>query len=886
MWHTKKLEEVFSELSTSKEGLSKKQVEDAQKKFGSNELKTKKEKSLFSIFFAQCLNPLVIILLIASGIKLGLQSYLDGIVIFLTILVMIIVGFIQEAKAEKAMSALKDLATPKAKVKRDGQTKEIPSSELVPGDILVMESGDKISGDARVIETHDLQVNESLLTGESLPIKKHTAPIEESTPLAERKNMLYSGSLITHGKGLAVVTSIGMETELGRIAKEIQSVKKEQTPLQKSIRRLSNIMLIAVFCYAGLFFLFGAVFQLSWLDIILMAIAISVAAIPEGLPATVTVVLATGVHRLARKKGIIRKLVAVETLGSTQVICTDKTGTLTKNEMTWTSLASFQNISECQNIDQQDIENNPLLSKLFQIGILCNDASRSKEDPNLFLGDPTEVALLRTIYQHFHFAEKFPSAYPRKNEVPFSSERRFMLTSHDIDGSSQFLVKGAMEKLLPACSSYLSEDGIQDLKEENKNKILEHAKTLSQNGMRVLLAAYREGSETELTSSNDNKDSLLRDLVFVGLFGIHDPPRDEVKEAMKKCYDAGIDVTMVTGDNKETALAIAKELGMKADKGLTGIDVEKLSEEALVKELEKTSVFARIEPGHKLNIIKAYKSKGLIVGMTGDGVNDAPALEQADIGIAMGQQGTDVAKEASDIILTDDNFATIVDCIEEGRSIFTRIRSATTFLLSTSFGEVATIFLAFFVLRQLPLEPIQILWINLITGSLIAIPIGLEPKNGDELKHPPRDPKVGLIYPGMLYRVIFLSLTLSLGAFFIFYNYRDSLLQARTMTFTSIVLFEWAIAIHMRSDEFSPTKLGIFSNKLLLLMGAFALILLPCILYIPWFQKSFHTCSLSFFDWFICLLPGCTVFFLESIRKKFFPKLFSFGKWKLKAFHH
>lgn len=883
-WHTLSIDQIFETLKTNANGLESSEVEKRQKEQGLNQLDEKKKASLFTLFLSQFVNPLIIILLIASAMKFTIGSFLDAVVIVITILVMVLVAFIQEAKAEKAMQALKDLSSPKTRVKRGGEIVMVPSKELVVGDIMILEAGDKVSADARIVSAAQFKVNESTLTGESVPIEKHANSVESGSDISERKNMVYSATAVVYGKAKAVVCETGMQTEIGKIAKELQTSKKESTPLQKSIHRLGNWMLFIILAIIGVFVVIGFVIEMNKLELFLLAVAIAVAAIPEGLPATVTVVLASGVHLMSKKRAIVRKLVAVETLGSTNIICSDKTGTLTLNKMTLSKVATTTKVIEVHDqkfyIEDQELKitDDPDLLMCLTIGALCNDASKhSSADGSEFIGDPTEIAIIEVMQHLEQHKEALEEKHLRKQEIPFASELQYMATLNTFEDGDYALLKGSAEKLLEKCHFYYQEGEVKELSDEVLEKIKTRADEMGKQGLRVLALAYKPEKEGDFTEKN-----LEKDLIYCGLVGIFDPPRKEAQEAIEKCKQAGVKVAMITGDNAGTAEAIAAKIGIKTDKVVTGKEIEHFDERQLQDIIKETSVFARIQPLHKLALVKAYKQSGLIVAMTGDGVNDAPALEAADIGISMGITGTDVAKEASDMILSDDNFATIVDSVEEGRCIFNRLRHATSFLLTTCFGEVFTILLAFLIFQLAPLQPLQILWINLITGSMIAIPLGMEPKTGDELTYPPRSQKVGLIFPGMVIRISYMALSLSVGASIIFFSILPikGLVYARTMVFCSIVLFEWFIGLQMRSDEMQIWKLGLFKNKMLLIAGVLALVLLAVILYIPIFQRSFHTVSLTITDWFICLLPALVVFILESFRKGFFPKSCNYGKWE------
>ncbi|MCB1110364.1 MAG: HAD-IC family P-type ATPase [Chlamydiia bacterium] len=867
-WHARKVEDILQEYGVEEEGLNSSEVTKRQKESGLNEIEGRQGRSVVAIFVGQFFNPLIVILFVAAILKLFVASILDGTVILVTIGLMVGIAFFQEVKAEKALIALKKMAAPKAKVKREGSVEEILSKECVPGDIVLLEAGSRVPADCRLMKVSNLQVNDASLTGESIPVEKMTDPLAQETELAERKNMVYAGTVVSHGKGVAVACATGMSTELGKIAKQLQSTHKELTPLQKGIKRLGNWMLLVIGGIILGFLALGWSIGMGWLELFLLCVAIAVAAIPEGLPATVTVVLASGVHHLSKKKGIIRKLVAVETLGSTTVICTDKTGTLTENAMTLVEWATLKG--------QFPIENESVeREKLLKIGALCNDAVL-KEDKEI--GDSTEIALLKGLKEINEKKEAWEKETPRVDEIPFSSEKQWMATLHAEKEGPRALIKGAPEKLLAFSSQVEVEGRVQPLSDKERSTIEGMLHEMAKKGLRILGMAYKDCSESDF-----NEGGIEQGLTFIGCLGFIDPPRKEVKEAIKKCQQAGITVKMVTGDNPQTAEAIGKELELSSKGVVTGRELESYEDNILEEKLKEIHIFARIEPGHKLRIVEACKKRGDIVGMTGDGVNDAPALEAANIGISMGITGTDVTKEASDIILADDNFSTIVDCVDEGRAIFNRLRHVTTFLMTTCFGEVATILFAFLFFQTSPLEPLQILWINLVTGSLVAIPIGMEPKEGNELQYPPRSHQVGLVFPGMVWRIGFLSLALSIGAFLVFsFSLNTSnLTHARSMTFCSIVLFEWFISFHMRSDERSVRSLGFLRNKMLILSSIIAVCLLGMILYIPFFQKSFMTTFLTFQDWLICLTPGLVVFFLESLRKKLFPKLFNYGKWKI-----
>jgi len=874
LWHLKTVEETLSELKTSRHGLSDQEAEIRLKQFGLNRLETFKSHGLWTIFTRQFLNPLIFILIIASLIKIFTSNFLDGSVLIATILMMVFIGFFQEMKAEKAMSALKELSAHKAKVKRNGKLEIIPSENIVPGDEIFLEMGDKIPADARLIETKNLKVDESMLTGESMPSEKHTEALKGEQGLGDRKNMVFTGTVVSSGKGIAIVVSTDMLTELGKIANSLQNIKPEQTPLQKSVASIGNWMLLIILL-AILFFISISLYKgLDLIDILFLSVAAAVSAIPEGLPVAFTTTLATGMRLMAKMNAIVRKLIAVETLGSTTVICSDKTGTLTLNQMTLTTLYSWEKTA----LLGKDKITDPISKRILEIGALCNDALISKEGTDYeVIGDPTEGALLVAAMEAGLTQENLAASFPRIGELPFLSENLYMATLHSSGNSQSIYVKGAPEKILAMSSFILTAQGPIPIDDHIRKQLLDKTEQMAKDALRLIAVGYYDPGKVEYLSEEIFKGKLI----FAGIFGMIDPPRQEAIEAIASCKKAGIKVVMITGDNQTTAAAIAKELGILSTEVLSGKELLLIDDDTLREKVQNVSVFARVEPVQKLRIVKAFQFHGDIVAMTGDGVNDAPALETANIGIAMGLTGTDVAKEAADMILADDRFNSIVAAIEEGRAIFNRLRNVCTFLLTTCLGELLGLILSVFFLGVSPMIPVQILWVNLVSGSLIAIPLGFEPKTGHEMELPPRHPKSKLLYRGMLYRIIFLAILLGLGEFFIFdYAFlRESLDKARTMTLCSLVAFEWLIALQMRSEEMPLRKIGWFANKSLLLAIGSALGLHLMVLYIPFLSKLFHTHPLSLYEWFLALIPGVSIFLLETVRKELFPTLFSAGKF-------
>jgi Ca2+-transporting ATPase len=712
-----------------------------------------------------------------------------------------------------------------------------------------------------------------------MPSEKHTEALQGTHSLSDRQNMVYTGTVVAYGKGAAIIVSTGMDTELGKIAKSIEEAKPEPTPLERSIRSLGNWMLVVVFFAVLLFIGISLHSGMSLVDVLLLGVAAAISAIPEGLPAAFTITLAAGTHLMAKRNAIIRKLNTVETLGATTIICSDKTGTLTCNQMTTVALYVLN-----KKIDTRkqpiDLKQDPIFRQVLEIGALCNDALFSQEGTEYeIMGDPTEGALLISAAQVGIDPIALSNRCPRIGEIPFISENLYMATLHSSDGKRLVYVKGAPEKVLSMCSSVLTSNGVIPLNESHKKEIETVIEEMTKNALRLLAVAHCEASPQ---AGSLTEELFQGKLVFTGLFGMLDPPRKEVIEAIAACKKGGIRVAMITGDNPMTAIAIATELGIPADSVITGQELETLSDEQLKEKVKETSVFARVEPSHKLRIVKALQSMGQIVAMTGDGVNDAPALEAANIGIAMGKSGTDVAKESSDMILADDRFDSIVAAVKEGRAILNRLRNVCTFLLTTCFGELFGLILTVLATGVAPLLPLQILWVNLISGSVVAIPLGFEPKTGDEMNHPPRDPRSKLIHRGMVYRTTLLALLLGLGAFSVFmYAYPEmSIEKARTMVLCSLVGFEWLVALQMRSEELPLRKIGFFTNPSLLFSIGIAVVLHLFILYTPFLCRLFHTVPLSLREWGIALIPGASIFLLESLRKELFPNLFDSGKWR------
>ena len=865
-WFNKSIEEVEKELETDlSKGLSNEEVQKRREKYGLNELKAKKKKSLFQKFLDQFKDFSIIILIIAAivsgivGVAEG-EGVTDTIIILIVVIVNAIIGVSQEAKAEKSLEALQKLTDHASKVLRNGEVIVIPSKELVPGDIVVLDTGDYIPADLRIIEAVNLKSQESSLTGESVPVEKTIDKIEEKeVGIGDRINMLFSSSLVTYGRGKGIVVETGMTTEVGKIAGMLDNTEEQITPLQEKLNKLGKTLGIAALAICVVIFIIGLIQGKEPIHMFMTAVSLAVAAIPEGLVAVSTIVLAIGVQKMVKKNAIVKRLPAVETLGSSTVICSDKTGTLTKNQMTVEKI--FIN-SNTKDIEQYKDSNDLDLEKLVLANMLCNDTKISSD--GTLTGDPTETALVDMGFT-LDFEPSIYDEMPRIGEVPFDSDRKLMTTINEVNGKYIVYTKGGVDELLARCNSYLLNGEIkQDL--ENYSKIVrENNEKMAKEALRVLSCAYKE---IDHKPTDEEIKNIENDLIFVGMVGMIDPPREEAKKAVEKCKTAGIKTVMITGDHKITATAIAKKLGIleNEDEAITGQDLENMSDEELEKNVRHYSVYARVSPEHKVRIVRAWQKNGEIVAMTGDGVNDSPALKQANIGCAMGMVGTDVAKEAADVILTDDNFATIVSAVEEGRRIYDNILKVIQFLLSSNVGEIVVLFLAtlftplfanWFGITDIShleiLLPIHILWINLVTDSLPALALAFDPANKDIMNRKPNKPEKGVFTKGMTLRVIYQGVMiglLTLGAFMIGLATTTEAIDGltldeskievgQTMAFVTLALSELVHVFNVRNNKQSVFKTGILNNKkLLLAVGASALLMIV-ILAIPALRSIF-----------------------------------------------
>lgn len=838
-------EEVAKELNSNLDnGLTTAEAQERLEKNGKNELKEKKKKSLLVRFIAQFKDFMIIILIIAAIISAFLGETVDAAIIFAVILVNAILGVAQEAKAEKALDALKKLSAPYAKIIRDGVRHSVLSSELVVGDIILLEAGDLIPADARILESANLKVEESSLTGESVPVDKQTTVIDsDEVMLGDMKNMLFTTGTVTYGRGKAIVTSTGMDTEVGKIADLLQNETDEVTPLQMKLEQLGKMLGIVALAICAVIFAVGVLEGKPAFEMFLTAVSLAVAAIPEGLPAIVTIVLAIGVQRLVKSNAIIRKLPAVETLGSASVICSDKTGTLTQNRMTVVKLYQDGEISE---LKKESFEKN---KKLLEYGAMCNDGSVKMEDgKEKHIGDPTETALVAAALKAGIEKEKLEYAYPRIEELPFDSERKLMTTIHQIEGKIIAVVKGAPDVLLARCKSF---DGLEKAHKANE--------MMGKDALRVLAVGVRifDSLPKEVTHS-----FIENDLDFVGLIGMIDPPREEVKAAVALCRSAGIRPVMITGDHIETAMAIAKELGImrEGDKSISGSELAKMSDEELFKRIKEFAVYARVSPEHKIKIVNAWQKAGEVVAMTGDGVNDAPALKGADIGCAMGITGTDVSKSAAHMVLTDDNFATIVVAVKEGRGIYENILRAVQFLLSSNIGEILTIFTAIIAKWAVPLLPIHLLWVNLVTDSLPAVALGMEPVDKDIMKEKPRKKNENIFANGFGITIFLQGIMiggLAVAAFIIGkmqsgVSFTENATPdiGVTMAFAVLSISQLFHSFNIKSKYSILTK-GIFSNIYLVYAFIAGLALQLGVMLIPTLRTIFKLAELSIEQWFI-----------------------------------
>ena len=852
MWHTKNIKEVEKELRTNiKTGLGDKDVLIRQDEFGKNKIEEGKKESLLVKFINQFKDFMIIILIIAAIISAvvsyleGTGDYFDSIIIIAIVLFNGLMGLIQEAKAEKSIEALKKMSAPVAKVRRNGKVLTVNGEDIVPGDIVILETGCYVPADIRLINTYNLKVEESSLTGETEAVEKDENALfnNQKVPLGDMKNMVFAGTAVVNGHAEGIVTNIGMNTEVGKIASMIITNEAPQTPIQKKLSEVGKVLGIACVVICALIFVIGVIKKISVVEMFMTSVGLAVAAIPEGLPAIVTIILSIAVTKMAKRNAIIRKLPAVETLGSSKVICSDKTGTLTENNMKVVEIIGNKN-------------------KILEYGALCCNCEINE---GVVEGEPTEVAIVKEAVK-----EKQNKVLPRIYEIPFDSNRKLMTTVNELEkGKYRIITKGAPEILLGICDYYEENNTVHDMNSTFLSKIKNKNEKMAEKALRVLGVAYLD---VDIMPKEISADFLEKGLIFEGLIGMIDPPRKGVKEAVLACRRAGIKTVMITGDHITTAKAIAKDLEILRGRELaiTGQELDKIPDSKLEKDIMNYSVFARVTPEHKVRIVKAFQKTGAVVAMTGDGVNDAPALKKSDIGIAMGRKGTDVAKNAEDMILNDDNFVTIVDAVKQGRNIFDNIKKAIHFLIATNIGEIVTIFVGLLLGVKSPLLAVQLLWVNLVTDSLPAIALGLEPPEKDIMNRPPRDSKKSIFADGLMGKIVvegFMIGMFTILAFFIGNRYYG-IEVARTMAFISLGMLELIHSFNVKSEE-SIFKVGLFENKYL--VGAFLLgtVLQLGIVFVPTLAEIFKLTQLNTTQWLITIAISIAPIIIVELQKKF-----------------
>ena len=860
MWHTESIEEIEKEFDTNiKSGLDNDEALKRIEKYGQNVLQEQKKENIFVKFIKQFNDFMIIILIIASIVSAimsymqGENEYLDSIIIIAIVVMNAIMGLVQEERAEKSIESLKKLTPQMAQVLRNGEKKEINAGDIVIGDIIELMDGNYVPADCRIIESYNLKIEESSLTGENEPVLKKVDIIKnEKIAIGDIKNMAFMGSVVVSGHGRAIVTSTGMNTMIGKIANMIVEEKSPETPIQKKLGEVGKILGIVCLVICIVIFIIGIIKRIEPVEMFMTSVGLAVAAIPEGLPAIVTIMLSIGVTKMAKKNSIIRKLPAVETLGSSSVICSDKTGTLTQNKMTVVEIATNSGV-----VGER---------LLLELGSMCTDCSIDERNLKV-IGEPTEAAIVNKAIEENINKNNLYKVMERIDEIPFDSNRKMMTTVHILNNKYRSITKGAPDILINQCSKIYKNGRIEGLTEEEKNEIRDKNWKMANEALRVIAIGYKDEEKIP-----NNKNELEKDLIFVGLIGMIDPPRDGVKEAVETCKKAGIKTVMITGDHIATAKSIAKELNIlsEKDKAITGRELDNISEKELEKNIEKYSVFARVTPEHKVRIVKAWQKKGAVVAMTGDGVNDSPALKNADIGIAMGKGGTDVAKNASDMILVDDNFVTIVEAVREGRNIYDNIRKAVHFLIATNIGEIVTIFLGLILGLDTPLLAIQLLWINLVTDSFPAIALGLGKEESGIMERKPRSAKESLFADGLWWKIItegvmigvltLLSFTLGTKLF--------NLEIGRTMAFVSLGLLELVHSFNIKSEE-SILRIGILDNKFLIGSFIVGMMLQVGVVAIPGLAKIFNLVTLDKSQWIYVVIISILPLFIIELQKMF-----------------
>jgi Ca2+-transporting ATPase len=898
-WHTLDLDETYAALDSGFHGLEQAEAERRLAEYGPNEIEGAHKISKLAILWAQIKNPLVFVLLAAAAISLLAGKTTDAIVIGVVIVFNSLIGFFQEYRAEAALESLKAQAAPEAEVVRqcpdvqDCIELRIPTADLVPGDVILLDAGSRVPADARLIAAANLEVDEAMLTGESLSSRKGIASLPtRDLPTSDRTNLVYGGTIVTNGRGRAIVYATGARTEMGKIATLLQETEKVQSPLQIQTLDLGKKLGLLAVSVATLTVIIGLIMSLPFQEIFLFALASAVSSIPEGLPAVMSITLAVGVNRMARRKAIMRRLPAVDTLGAATVICSDKTGTLTTNQMTVQQMlaggravqvsgAGFAPQGEfTREAEQFDPNSDPDVRLALLIGALCNDARlvRHQEEGRQeweIRGDPTEGALVVAAAKAGHQKDELEDEFPRIDELPFNSNLKYMATFHrSADDQVLVFAKGAPETILEHCAAIREQGQARPLTAADRELILEENTRLASDALRVLGLAYKEIAPDEVEAVKESLEyNHPVDLIFAGLTGMMDPPRPEVPEAVARAQRAGIRVMMATGDHKLTGEAIARQVGILSgdQQALTGPEVQAMSDDELDAVIEKTAVFARVAPEHKHRIVQSLQRLGHVVAMTGDGVNDAPALQAAQIGVAMGITGTDVTKEVAEMVLTDDNFASIVNAVEEGRVIFQNVRKVVKFLLATNIGEDLTLIasLVLFASKGLIITPVQILWVNLVTDGILDITLALEPKEGDVMDEPPRNPAARIINNEILRNVIFVALFMAAGTLFMFNqaNNNGTLRYAQTLAFTTLAMFQVFNSLNCRSRTKSVFELGFFKNRYLLGAIVASILLQLFAEHVPFMQRALGTVPLSWGDWGTIVLVSSTVFVADELRK-------------------
>ncbi len=881
-WHTKSTESVFTLLETSKEGLAQEEVEKRLEKYGPNQLPTVRTRSAFLRFIYQFHNILIYVLLAAGMVTAILEHWVDAGVIFAVVLLNALIGFIQEGKAEDALRSIQQMLSPRAIVIRKGRQITIQAEDLVPGDIVTLQSGDKIPADLRLFRVKGLQIQESALTGESIAVEKTTDPVDKESVIGDRRCMAYSGTIVTHGQGNGIVIGTGADTQIGRISSLVSEVESATTPLIRQMAQMARWLTIAILSVSLITFAFGLLVRdNAAVEMFLAAVSLAVAAIPEGLPAIMTITLAIGVQRMAHRHAIIRKLPAVETLGAVTVICSDKTGTLTRNEMTVSTIATAKDLFELSGTGYDPhgeislagravlTEERPLLEEVARVAMLCNDASLEQKDGEwLVHGDPMEGALLVAGLKAGLDMEMEAKEYPRTDLIPFESEHRFMATLHHDHACDTFIfLKGAPEKILEMCTFQRGLNGNQPL---DKDYWLARIEELAGHGQRVLALASKPGKpKQEELAFSDLEDGLI----MLGMLGLIDPPREEAIEAVKVCQGAGIRVKMITGDHGATARAIAHQLQLvNTDDVLTGTELEGMSDEVLSQRVLEVDIYARVNPEHKLRLVRSLQEHGLIVAMTGDGVNDAPALKRADVGTAMGHNGTEAAKEASEMVLADDNFASIMHAVEEGRTVYDNLKKAILFILPTNGGEALIILAAIaFGFHQMPLIPVQILWVNMVTAVTLALSLAFEPPEQNVMQRPPRDAHEPILTGYLIWRIAYVSMILMGGTFGLFIWEMEegaSIEHAQTVAVNTLIMFEVFYLFNSRYITDSVINWeGLSGNRYVLIAIAILIILQLGFTYLSPMQSLFGSTAIDFTIWLRIVLVASSVLFLVELEK-------------------